>query len=396
MGLRVPLHDPDFYRAEPHPAYQKLRNEAPVYWHEEGGFWALAKYVDVRFVSIHPELFTSTQGIMIPDEGAITPDTLDLMIFTDPPRHRNLRTVMKTRFTPGYVARLEPRIREIARQLVDGIARGRVIDFADEIAAPLPTVVIAELIGAPPEDWERFRAWSDAVIGYDDPDSPLRQDEAQAALHEYFSSLIEDRRHEPRDDLLSSLLACEMDGKKLSWDDVYNFCWLLLIAGNETTRNLIALGTRALLTHPDQLQKLVDDPALIRGAVEEMLRWGNPVTHMARTATQDVEIRGQKILAGQRVVMLYGSANRDEEIFGPNAETFDVSRHPNPHIQFGFGEHVCIGAALARLEARVMFEELVPSLASAALAGEVTRVRATMVPGVRHMPVQFSAEGAAT
>jgi cytochrome P450 len=396
MALRIPLHDPDFYTTDPHSDYRRLRREAPVYWHEECGWWALAKYKDVRLVSIHPELFTSTQGIMIPDEGAITPDTLDLMIFTDPPRHRKLRTVMKTRFTPGHVMRLEPRIREVARRLVDGIERGPVIDFAGEIAAPLPTVVIAEVIGAPPEDWERFRAWSDAVIGYDDPDAPLRRDEAQVALHEYFSGLIEARQREPRDDLLSSLLASEVDGQKLSWNDVYNFCWLLLIAGNETTRNLIALGTRALLSHPNQLQKLVDTPSLIGSAVEEMLRWANPVSHMVRTATQDVEIRGQKILEGQRVVMLYGSANRDEEIFGPDAEEFDVTRNPNPHIQFGFGEHVCIGSALARLEARVMFEELVPILASATLAGDVTRVRSTMVPGVRHMPVQFSAQPAAT
>ena len=394
MGLRVPLHDPDFYRADPFPAYQRLRSEAPVYWHQESGWWALAKYEDVRFVSIHPELFTSTQGVMIPDEGAITPDKLDLMLFTDPPRHRKLRTLMKARFTPRQVVRLEARIRAIARRLVDGIASGSVVDFAEQVAAPLPTVVIAELIGAPSEDWERFRAWSDAVVGYDDPDTPLHRNEAQVALHEYFSALIEARRLEPCDDLISSLLVSELDGQKLAWDDLYNFCWLLLIAGNETTRNLISLGTKALLSHPDSLQMLVDTPTLIPSAVEEMLRWANPVTHMVRMATQDVEIHGQKILEGQRVVMLYGSANRDEEIFGPDAESFDVTRDPNPHIQFGFGEHVCIGAALARLEARIMFEELVPILTSASLAGDITRVRSTMIPGVRHMPVQFAAETA--
>jgi cytochrome P450 len=396
MGLRVPLHDPDFYRADPYPAYQRLRREAPVYWHEECGWWALAKYEDVRFVSIHPELFTSTQGVMIPDEGAMTPTRQDLMIFTDPPRHRKLRAVMKTRFTPGQVAKVEPRIREIAREVVAGIPRGSVIDFAEEVAAPLPTVVIAELIGAPSEDWESFRAWSDAVIGFDDPDTPLTQEEALLALHEYFTRLIEARRLEPRDDVLSSLLTSELNGEKLSSEDVYNFCWLLLIAGNETTRNLIALGTRTLLAHPDQLQKLVETPSLIASAVEEMLRWCNPVSHMLRTATQDVAIRGQTIRQGQQVVMLYGSANRDEEIFGPDAEAFDIARQPNPHIQFGFGEHICIGAALARLEARVMFEELVPALASATLAGEVTRVRATMVPGVRYMPVQFEAQPTST
>jgi cytochrome P450 len=254
----------------------------------------------------------------------------------------------------------------------------------------LPTLLIAELLGAPPDDWERFRQWSDAAVGGNDPEHAGEAPEALLALYEYFTKLIEARRAEPREDVISILAAAEVDGHGLSDEDLLNFCFLLLVAGNETTRNLIALGTLALIEYPDQLERLLDDPSLIPSAVEEMLRYTSPVTHMLRTATQDVEIRGVEIEAGQRVVMLYGSANRDEDVFGDDAEEFRVDRHPNPHLAFGFGEHLCLGAALARLEARVMFEELLRRYPSIELVGEVARMRATMVPGVKRMPVVLS------
>ena len=192
------------------------------------------------------------------------------------------------------------------------------------------------------------------------------------------------------DDLISILLDAEVDGTRLTTDEIYGFCWLLLTAGNETTRNLISLGTHALLRHPDQLRRFVEEPGIVVPAVEEMLRWCNPVTHMLRTATRDVEIRGRIIRKGQHVVLLYGAANRDEEVFGPDAERFDIGRHPNPHVAFGVGEHICIGAALARLEACVLFEGLRPWLTRMELAGEISRVRATMTPGIRRMPVRLA------
>jgi cytochrome P450 len=389
--MRPPLHDPDFYMGDPFPAYRWLRRNAPVYRHEECGWWALSRYEDVRFVSSRPDLFTSTQGIIIPEAGGVDPDQLDLLIFKDPPLHRSLRRLVIDSFTPAKVAALEPRLRELARGLVAQLEPGAEVDFAEEIAAPLPTLVIADLIGAPGEDWPRFRVWSDAVIGVEDPLQPVGIAEAQAGLHAYFGALIESRRQRPTGDLISRLLEARVDGEALTVQDVYEFCWLLLIAGNETTRNLIALGTQALLAHPEQLRALQANPALVPGAVEEMLRWCNPVTHMTRTATADLEIRGQKIRAGEIVVMLYGAANRDEEVFAPDPEAFRITRHPNRHIQFGFGEHVCIGAHLARLEARVMFEELLPLLGRAALAGPVVRMRSSMVPGVRHMPLRLAA-----
>jgi cytochrome P450 len=212
---------------------------------------------------------------------------------------------------------------------------------------------------------------------------------ALAELHQYFSNLIAARRATPLDDLLSVVVEAEVDGERLTDLDLLNLSFLLLVAGNETTRNLIALGTLALIAHPEECRRLVDDPGLIPGAVEEMLRWTSPVTHMARTATVDIEIRGQTIRKGETVVMLYGSANRDEDVFGADAEQFRVTRSPNPHVAFGFGEHFCLGAPLARLEARVLFEELLQRHPKLELVGKVSRMRATMVPGVKQMPVRF-------
>ena len=315
------------------------------------------------------------------------------LIFTDPPRHRQLRKLINSGFTRRRVAVLEPKIREIVRGILDGVEPDSVHEFAEEIAAPLPTRMIAELIGAPPDDWEQFRAWSDAATGTADPEIELDSLVAMGQLFEYFQKLIAARRTEARDDLLSVLAGAEIDGHRLTDEDLLNFAFLLLVAGNETTRNLIALGTLALIAHPDQRRLLIEDPTLIPGAVEEMLRWNSPVVHMARTATTDVEIRGRLIAEGETVVMLYGSANRDEDIFGADSEEFKVTRHPNPHIAFGCGEHSCVGAQLARLEASVMFDELLRRFPRLELVGEVDRMRATMVPGVKRMPVRLGTAG---
>jgi cytochrome P450 len=387
VSAEFPLHSPDFYAGDPYPAYRVLRRDSPVHWNAEAGFWALTKYEDIRTVSCHPERFTSTKGITVPDPAQPEPVQEGNLIFTDPPRHGQLRKLIVRGFTPRHVAGLEPKVREIVGGVLADIERGAVVEFAERVAAPLPTRIIAELLGAPPDDWEQFRAWSDAAVGTADPEIELNSMDALMALYEYFRALIADRRRESRDDVISQLIAADVDGEQLTDDDLLNFCFLLLVAGNETTRNLIALGTLALLDHPEQRRLLIDDPALIPGAVEEMLRWTSPVTHMARTAVVDVEMRGQRIAAGDIVVMLYGAANRDEEVFGDDAEEFVVTRAPNPHLAFGFGEHLCLGASLARLEARVMFEELLHAYPDMKLAGDVARMRATMVPGVKRMPV---------
>lgn len=390
----VPLHSPDFYAGDPYPAYRELRNTTPVVWNDVTNFWALLKYEDIRYVSGHPLTFSSTKGISIPDPAQPEPVQEGNLIFTDPPRHRQLRKLINSGFTRRQVQLLEPKVRQIVKGIIDGVDPSRDYEFAEEIAAPLPTRMIAEMLGAPPEDWEQFRTWSDAAVGTADPDIELDSMVALAELYEYFTRLIAARRSGEvtgQDDLLSILAAAEVDGERLTDEDLLNFSFLLLVAGNETTRNLIALGTLALIDHPEQFALLRSDPSLLPCAVEEMLRFTSPVTHMARQATEDVEIRGQQIKAGDTVVMLYGSANRDEEIFGPSSEEFDITRNPNPHIAFGAGEHACLGAQLARLEARVMFEVLLGAFPTIELTGDVSRLRATMVPGVKRMPIRLGA-----
>jgi cytochrome P450 len=386
LPTTFPLHSPDFFIGDPYPAYKELRATAPVCWNDVTEFWALLKYEDIRYVSTNPNLFSSTKGITIPDPVMPNPVQEGNLIFTDPPRHRQMRKLINTGFTRRQVAVLEPKVREI-------VTSGSTHDFAEELAAPLPTRMIAELLGAPPDDWERFRRWSDACTGNADPEIEMDALVAVGELFGYFQQLIAARRAEPKNDMLSVLTTAQVDGATLTDEDLLNFAFLLLVAGNETTRNLIALGTLALIDHPDQCRQLVEDPSLIPVAVEEMLRWTTPVTHMARTATADVEIRGQLVRAGDVVVMLYGSANRDEEIFGSDAEDFDIARHPNPHIAFGCGEHSCIGAQLARLEACIFFEVLLGRYPDLELVGVVDRMRATMVPGVKRMPVRLGSGG---
>jgi cytochrome P450 len=384
-----PLHSPDFYAGDPYPAYRELRATAPVCWNDVTKFWALLKYEDIRFVSSHPATFTSTKGISIPALHGPNPVQEGNLIFTDPPRHRELRNLINTGFTRRQVAHFEPKIREIVCWMLDGLPPDSIHDFIQTVAAPLPIRIIAGLAGVPPEDWEHFHAWSDVAIGTAPTEIELDPMMAAGQLYHYLRQLIAAKRRDVGDDLWSVLARADSDGQRLSDEDLLDFSFLLLAAGNETTRDLIALGTLALIAHPDQCRLLVEDPALIPGAVEEMLRWTSPVVHMARTATTGVEIRGQRIAEGDMVVMLYGSANRDEDVFGADSEEFKVTRHPNPHIAFGCGEHSCVGVHLARVVASVFFGELLRRFPRLELGGKVDRMPATMLPLVTRMPVCF-------
>jgi cytochrome P450 len=389
MRAALGLHSPDFYAGDPYPSYRELRASAPVCWNDVAKFWALLRYDDVRFVSTNPALFTSTKGINIPAPGLPNPVQESSLIFMDPPRHRRLRRLVNCGFPRRQIALLEPKIRDLVGEMLNGIQPGSVHDFIDTVAAPLPARVIAELLGVAREDREQFRAWTDAVIGTAESGGDLDAFETAGRLYHCIRQLIATTRADAGDDLLSVLAGATVDGNRLSDEELLDFSFLLLASGNETTRGLLSLGTLALIAHPGQSRLLIEDPALIPGAIEEMLRWTSPVTHMARTATTEVEIRGQRIAEGDMVVLLYGSANRDEDVFGSDAEEFKVMRSPNPHIAFGCGEHACVGAQLARLTASVFFGELLSRFPALELVGEVDRMPATMLPLVTRMPVRF-------
>jgi cytochrome P450 len=390
MDLNPPLHLPDFFIGDPAPVYRELRKNSPVHWTDaNGGFWGITRYDDIKWIASRPHLFSSACGVLMPDPNITTDNVRPMLITTDPPRHQAMRKLISKGFTPRHINAMEPGIREIVRGALDRADVGVELDYAEGIVAPIPIRIIADLLGAPYQDWEQFRIWSDASVGAADPDITLTPREALGTLTKYFQRLIDLRKEGRTNDLISILMDAEVDGESLSHDELIAFLHLLLVAGNETTRNLISMGTLALINHPDQLQKLIDDRSLIPTAIEEMLRFISPVTHMTRWATEDIPLRDKVIKKDQPVVLLYGAANRDEEIFGDDAEEFDITRKPNPHLAFGTGEHACLGLSLARLEARVFFEELLARFTQIELTGEVLRMRSTMVPGIRRMHVRL-------
>lgn len=402
----VDLYDLDRWeQAVPHDMFALLRREAPVFWHREPrggrGFWAVTKYADVVHISKNPRLFSSYRGgtniFDIPEEDLAI--TRNLMLNMDPPQHTKYRRLVSQGFSPRRVAALEPHIREVTTRILDRVAPRGECDFVTEISAELPLQVIAELMGVPQEDRQMIFDWSNKLVGFDDPEfreNPASMEEGKrvaAEMWAYAHQLAERRKREPGNDLVSALMHAEVDGRRLTEMEFDSFFLLLAVAGNETTRNLISGGMLALIEHPDQKRKLLDHPELLPTAVEEMLRWVSPVISFRRTATADTELRGQKIREGDKVVMFYISANRDEEVF-PNADRFDVTRSPNEHIAFGIGEHYCLGANLARLEIRVMFEELLRRMPDLELAGPPRRLRSNFLSGIKSMPVRFSPEPA--
>lgn len=380
--------EPSFY-ADPHGVFARLRAEAPVRWHEPAELWTVARHADVMAVSRDPETFRSGEGVLLTDrQRGVSP--VESIIFLDPPEHVRHRKLVSPAFTPRRIADLEPVVRRRARDLLDAVTPGEPVEFVDAVAAPLPILVIAEMLGIRGEDRDRFRVWSDAMIAAASEYSDATVANA-AQLYGYFQGVIAERRESPRDDLISLLSHAEVDDELLSMEELLGFCMTLLVAGNETTRNLVAGGVRALAEHPDQMAAVVDDPARVAPAVEEMLRWVTPVMSFARTATCDVVLGGETIRAGDYVLMLYGSANRDEEVFGPTADRFHVVRDPNPHVAFGFGEHYCLGASLARLEARILLEEIVGRFAQVTLVGEPDRLPSVLMNGLVRLPVVFAA-----
>jgi len=395
MPLDVDLLDPATYaQGPPFETFRRLRAEAPVFWHPEAGgsgFWALTRHADVVAVSRDHETFSSWQGgVMTPDMDAAGLFFNRMMLLNmDPPAHTKLRNLVNRGFTPRQVARLEPRIRELARTIVDAVAPAGRCDFVTQVAGELPSALIAELMGIPIEDGRRLYVLTERMHT---AGNPADTQAAVAEMMSYSAALRGRKRAAPAGDIASILLDAEIDGQRLTDMEFDLFFLLLINAGGDTTRNLVANGTLALLEHPEQLAALRADRSLLPSAIEEMLRWCAPVVQFRRTALRDSEIRGQRIAQGQKVVMFYPSANRDEEVF-VQPDRFDLRRAPNPHVAFGGGgAHFCLGASLARLEIRCLFDAVLDRLDDLALDGAVERLHSWFISGPRRLPVRFRAQ----
>jgi len=397
----IDLFDQSSYERSgpPHEHFAWLRAHEPVAWHAmpgAAGFWAVTRYADVFAVSLDQKTFSSARG------GAILRAWKDdeyepqkgMLINLDPPEHTRYRRLVSLLFSAKVIRKLEDHVRAVTTEILDRVAADGECDFVSAIAAELPLQVIVELLGIPLEDRHKVLDWSNKMIGFDDPEyqtDPLVAGTAAAELFLYANSLAEARQRAPRDDIISLLLHSEVDGHRLTITEFNSFFLLLAVAGNETTRNLISGGMLALMQHPAQRDRLLANPGLLPTAIEEMLRWVTPVNQFQRTATRDVELAGVPIKEGDRVVLFYASANRDEAVF-PDPQRFDVGRTPNEHLAFGIGPHFCLGANLARLEIRVMFEELLRRLPDMRLAGPVERLRSNFINGIKRMPVRFTPE----
>ncbi len=394
----INLISPETFAATGHPweQYAWLRKNAPVYWHDEPngpGFWAITKYEDVRTISRLPKVFSSYEtSVMLPD-----PDPMGLyaqrlmMLNMDPPQHDRFKLLVSRGFTPKNAPLLRPKIEELARDIVDAVLAKGECDFVTEIAGRLPSGLIAELMGMPRVDGERLYDLTEIMHTNDDAIAPPEiKMNAVGEMLGYAQTVADLKRQNPGDDLATILVNAEVDGDHLTDEEFQWFFLLLVNAGGDTTRNLLAAGLQLLLDHPDQRTKLMGDlDGLLGSAVEEMLRYCSPVTHFKRTAMQDTVVGGQSIKTGERVVMFYGSANRDEDIF-ENADTFDVARHPNPHVAFGAGgPHLCLGMHVARVELAVMFRELLIRMPHIEAGGPIERMHSSFIAGVHRMPIKY-------
>ena len=386
----------DFYLDDPHAHFERLRAADPLHWYAGGPFWCATRHAEVSEISRKPRTFSSAHGTQLFEvpmqlaEQSLPMAGAQSIIRMDPPEHNRHRKLAISAFTPRMVAALEPRVRALARESVAALRPGESFDFVEKIAIPLPMFVIAELLGVPRSDYAAFRRWSDAMIEAGSSGPSPESLGAAAELFVYMIAKAAERRSAPREDVLSTLALAELDGVRLSGPELGAFCLTLLVAGNETTRNLISGGMRALLDDRSQWEKLCADPGLLPNAIEEMLRFVSPIQNFVRRVQHDTQLAGKQLRTGEYVALLYGSANRDEAVFGADADRFDITRpRAGRHLAFGFGEHLCIGASLARLEARVLFEELIARGPGFTLAGPVRKLPSTLVNGIAEMPVSF-------
>ncbi|SOX54804.1 cytochrome P450, partial [Mycobacterium ahvazicum] len=390
-------------------AFATLRREAPIsFWSpiqyegfETGnGYWALTKLDDVHFASRHPDIFSSASGITINDQTPELAEYFGSMIVMDDPRHQRLRSIVSRAFTPKVVARIEASVKARAHRLVTSLTANHPDGQADlvaELAGPLPLQVICDMMGIPEEDHQRIFHWTNVILGFGDPDLTLDFEEFMQVsmdIGAYATAMADDRRSNHHDDLTTALVEAEVDGDRLTSQEIASFFILLVVAGNETTRNAISHGVLALSRFPEQREKWWSDfEALTPTAVEEIVRWASPVIYMRRTLTRDFELSGVKMAEGDKVALYYNSANRDESRFD-NPWAFDVARNPNPHLGFGGGgAHFCLGANLARREIRVVFDELRREIPDVTVTGKPARLLSQFIHGIKTLPVSWTTPG---
>ena len=388
--LEIDLMSGAFYEREPHDAYAWMRSHAPVYYDEPNDLWGVASYAAVKAASLDTESFSSAQGI----RPKLPP--LPMMIDFDAPEHVRRRRLVSEGFTPKRVRAMEEDLTTICDALIDNISEEGSCDLVRDIAAPLPIIVIGDLLGVAPTDRDTLLRWSDDMLkALGSPDPSLMDAAGMAFIEysEYIHPVFDDRRRRGSvDDLVGVLCHATIEGDALDDDSLVYETLLILIGGDETTRHVISGGIEELLAHPDQMRRLAADPGLLTGAVEEMLRWVSPIKNMARVATRDVELDGATITAGQELILLYPSANRDGAVFD-HPDTFDIRRSPNTHLAFGFGAHFCLGNQLARLELKVMTERLLARLPDLHLTVDraaLPRRAANFISGIEEMPVAFT------
>jgi cholest-4-en-3-one 26-monooxygenase len=396
---------PDFYAAHgyPHEAWRRLRRESPIHWFDLPGgvgFWAVTRRADLVRISKQPERFINGPRLAIFEEGAPVEGERTFvrqLLNMDPPEHGEFRRAASSWFTPRAIERRRPEVERITRDLLDEMAGDGALregDFVSDLAAPLTLSVLADMLGVPREDWQRMFRWTNQIAGAADPEFGdvesgfAAVEQTRNELFGYFAKLAEARRADPRDDIVSVLSRAEVAGAPMRPLELLSYFLLLVVAGNETTRNAASGGLLALIENPDQWAKLRASPARVDTAVEEIVRWTSPVIQFCRTAVEDVELHGRKIRAGDAFCLFYPSANRDEAVFD-EPDRFRVDRRPNPHVGFGIGEHFCLGANLARLELRVIFRDLVARLEHVELAGPVERMRSSFLGGMKRMPIRY-------
>jgi hypothetical protein len=403
-GLR--LVDPGAYasRGYPHAEWKRLRREPLTYFDAEGwqSFWAVVKHADVVEISKQPERFLNGPGMTIlrkrDEEAQGSFMQMRTIINMDQPDHRKYRKVASPWFTPRALTRLDPLVKATARELVDSLGREGECDFVQTIASIHPLKVIGRILGVPESDEPFILKLTNELFGAEDPEFMRSEDSLEHRktlgmdFFHYFTKVVEDRRRSPQDDLVSVIANARVDGQPMGVMETMGYCLITFTAGHETTRGGIGGGMLALIEHPEQRARLARHPELIKQAVDELIRYVTPVNHMVRTATEDYALRGSTIRKGDKLVIFYASANRDEEVFEAPDE-LRLDRDPNPHLAFGVGEHFCIGSHLARKTTGSLLRELIPRLEHVELAGEPQRTASNLVPGLKHLPIRYRISG---